>query len=145
MKKCYKCKKEKRKFYSDKSTKDGLRNICADCDCKKGTNWHRNNKVRANATHRIWYKNNPSKIRASVLRRYGMTKEDYDRLLNIQNNKCAICEIDRSDLKKEFCIDHDHSSGQVRGLLCSGCNKGIGLLRDDSKICLKASEYLGQS
>jgi len=51
---------------------------------------------------------------------------DYDKTLNIQNNKCAICERDMNEYGKIFCVDHNHTTGKVRGLLCDTCNYGLG-------------------
>lgn len=62
------------------------------------------------------------------LERYGLNIEDLSILLGKQGNRCAICEthfdefLPRKDGRKTFNVDHDHSTGQVRGLLCTGCN-----------------------
>lgn len=71
---------------------------------------------------------------------YGLGPGDYENLLNQQNGVCAICgQLDKSGILD---IDHDHSTGKVRGLLCGKCNTGIGQLRDDPVLCRKAAEYL---
>lgn len=74
------------------------------------------------------------------LRLYGLTREEYKELLDRQNNACAICE---ETFTAEPRVDHAHSTGRVRGLLCHGCNVGIGLLRDDITRILRAVTYLG--
>ena len=79
--------------------------------------------------------------RNRTLRRYGITQDDYDRMLTLQGGRCAICATDDPG-KKSWCIDHDHGTGAVRGLLCSLCNVGIGNLRDDTDILLSAVSYL---
>lgn len=69
----------------------------------------------------------------------GASKEIVDKLIDAQNNRCAICE---KKLGKRFCVDHDHATGKVRGILCYRCNTGIGLLGDNADGIKKALEYL---
>ena len=86
----------------------------------------------------------PEKRRELNLQRlYGITLEDYDMMILAQDGKCAICETTspRGNTGR-FHVDHNHDTGEVRGLLCSNCNTGIGLLQDSSKIVLKALNYL---
>lgn len=76
--------------------------------------------------------------------RYGITVEDYERLWEIQNGACPIC--DGSLLgERNAHIDHDHITGQVRGLLCSQCNTAIGKFKDSPEIILRAAEYIMRS
>ncbi len=70
--------------------------------------------------------------------KYGMSESDYDIVVAMQNGRCAICSR-----TKELMVDHDHKTGQVRGLLCTSCNSGIGLLQDDPDIIINAMAYLG--
>jgi hypothetical protein len=84
----------------------------------------------------IWY-------RASHLRtEYGLTLEEYDILLKSQNNVCAICG--KESKKKAMCVDHDHVTGKIRGLLCDLCNTGLGAFHDNPKLVAIAAEYLIQ-
>lgn len=62
-------------------------------------------------------------------------------MLSKQNGVCAICKTNPYPDKK-FCVDHDHNTGVVRGLLCDLCNRGIGLMRDDVVILASAIDYL---
>ncbi|ASZ74628.1 endonuclease VII [Mycobacterium phage Phabba] len=77
------------------------------------------------------------------LRKLGITEADYEALVIMQDGKCAICRTDkpwtRSDM---WCVDHDHVTGAVRGLLCHACNSGIGHLKDDPIIVETALQYL---
>jgi hypothetical protein len=63
-----------------------------------------------------------------------------------QNDCCAICKRHKSEVtvkrKNHLCVDHNHSTGKIRGLLCDKCNRGIGLLCDDIDILKNAIEYL---
>ena len=75
--------------------------------------------------------------------KYNLTIEEYDELLESQEFKCAICLTDKPTGKwKQFAVDHCHQTGKVRGLLCNDCNRGMGLLRDNSNLLRKAAEYL---
>ena len=77
---------------------------------------------------------------------YGITYDDYNKMFIEQNGCCAICDTHITDInhkhKKHLCIDHNHETGKVRGLLCDSCNRGIGLLKDNYKILIKAANYL---
>jgi len=74
--------------------------------------------------------------------RYGISKEDFESMKNEQNNCCSICF---NEFEKTPNIDHCHNSKEVRGLLCHGCNTGIGLFKDDVTILQNAIKYLNES
>lgn len=82
------------------------------------------------------------------LRRYGITSEKYHELNQQQQQVCAICglqnEISRHGTRKSLCVDHDHETGEVRGLLCTPCNVALGNLRDSVELLNKAIEYLNK-
>lgn len=72
-------------------------------------------------------RNNPEKTRKTHLKyKYGITQNDYNVKLEFQNNKCAICGRDMTEYGKVFCVDHNHTTNKVRGLLCDPCNYGLG-------------------
>lgn len=73
-----------------------------------------------------------------------LTRTAYSLLLVAQDYKCAICGIAASELTRELSVDHNHDTDEVRGLLCSHCNIGLGNFRDDAELLIKASEYLGR-
>jgi hypothetical protein len=75
---------------------------------------------------------------------YGITIDDYDRMFEQQQGKCAICGSTESRTRrsKHFYVDHCHETGQVRGLLCGPCNTGIGNLGDDLGRLEQAVLYL---
>jgi hypothetical protein len=73
-----------------------------------------------------------------------LTRTAYSLLLVAQDYKCAICGINASELTRELSVDHNHDTNEVRGLLCSHCNIGLGNFRDDEELLIKASQYLGR-
>ena len=73
--------------------------------------------------------------------RYGITKQDYEEMLARQGNACAICS-DPLNGYRNLHIDHDHVTGQVRGVLCRSCNLALGKFRDDPDLLIKAADYL---
>ena len=88
-------------------------------------------------THKEMYK-------SQQLRRwYGITIEQYKQMLSSQNNRCAICG-NTFKIHRGTHVDHNHQTGKVRGLLCNGCNIGIGSLKDSLIIVRAAVKYLEQ-
>lgn len=87
---------------------------------------------------RKYYKKNYDKV---LKRLYGIELEQYEALLSKQNGKCAICEGPPTKGKK-LCVDHDHQTGAVRGLLCHDCNVAIGKFKESEMIVKKAAFYM---
>lgn len=83
-------------------------------------------------------------FKRSLQARYGITVEQYEAMRLAQNNRCAICGSIPSGRGPQgnLHVDHDHETGQVRGLLCGRCNTGLGQFRHDSRFLQKAAEYL---
>ena len=80
--------------------------------------------------------------RASLYKRkYGIELQEYESLVKLQNGVCAVCgEISSSG--RRLAIDHSHTTGRVRGLLCNNCNVGLGLAGDNIYRLLQLAEYL---
>ena len=74
----------------------------------------------------------------------GMTYDLYEQMLIDQNNKCAICNLEHTNIKKLH-VDHCHNTGKVRGLLCSNCNNGMGKLGDSIERLELVINYLKQN
>lgn len=98
-------------------------------------------KYRADHPHmkrirKQWVSDNSR--RSHLKRQYGMIQKEYEEMLEKQNHKCSICatHIDNP------CVDHDHKTGKVRGLLCRTCNSGLGHFKDNERILVSAAEYL---
>lgn len=77
---------------------------------------------------------------------YGITIEDYDRMFEEQEGLCAICELPETRIIRNkvasLHVDHNHETGEVRGLLCSRCNVAIGMMKENPSLFVKAAEYL---
>jgi hypothetical protein len=79
----------------------------------------------------------------NLIRRYGINLEDFVRLSRQQNSVCKICGSPDGDKKgRRLSIDHDHDTGEVRGLLCNRCNRAIGMFNDDIELMKQAISYL---
>jgi hypothetical protein len=75
---------------------------------------------------RKYVKENPDKRKSATLKyEYGITLDDYNKMFNSQEGKCAICQKHQNELKKTLCVDHDHKTGAVRELLCMTCNTDL--------------------
>jgi hypothetical protein len=83
--------------------------------------WSSKNKER--------YKKNQR--RASWQRLYGLSEEEYNNLLIKQEFRCAVCGVHQKDLPQSLSVDHNHTTGRVRGLLCSDCNFMLGHAKDN--------------
>lgn len=76
--------------------------------------------------------------------RYNLSLEEYNQKLKEQKHSCAICRKDEVELPKKLAVDHNHVTGQIRGLLCTSCNLGLGYFKDDINLFLSAIEYLNK-
>lgn len=87
--------------------------------------------------------------RLSLWAAYRITPSEYDALLSSQGGSCAICGSTKKKMRKgvelEFPVDHCHVTGRIRGILCDGCNRAMGLLGDDGHRIQKAIDYLRDS
>lgn len=94
-----------------------------------------NNSAAGSVKHKM------HKHRSRILRTYGITLEQYDQMLLDQNGLCAVChKLCRSG--KKLSIDHNHDSGVVRGLLCSGCNLALGSLMESAANARSLADYI---
>ena len=113
----------------------------------KRNEWRLNNLERNKQNHAKWRAENVESVkihrRKSKLKKYNLTLDDFNLLMQQQNGCCAVCLVKAEDTKNKWlCVDHNHLTGEVRGLLCDFCNTAIGLLREDLGIMQRASEYL---
>ena len=138
LKKCKKCELEKEltEFTAHKGTKDKVNSHCRECDnARKRNEWQNKTEEQRKKFSR-----------KCVLSVYGLSEEEYNELLSKQNHKCAICGKDESVIpKKRLFIDHCHTTGKVRGLLCHNCNAALGHMYDSTQNLLRAANYLLES
>ncbi len=115
---------------------------------------NKRNRERYAKNPAIWKSNarkyrekNPHKKREYSVKKYGLTLEAYEFLLKSQNGRCAIClSLPGERVKnKALCVDHDHKTNKVRGLLCGPCNHALGLLGDTVDRVEKALAYIRRS
>ena len=81
-------------------------------------------------------------FRNGLRRTFNLTLEQYAELYDTQEGKCAICKKKQVEHKNALSVDHCHSTGKVRGLLCDKCNLGLGLFQDDVESLERAVYYL---
>jgi hypothetical protein len=131
MKRCSKCLKTKPLSEFRKH-----RRSCIECEYAQARQWRKDNsdKVKQYAQ------------RYNIKKLYGAEYEDIVELYKLQNGKCMICEIEKplhgANPADTLHIDHDHITGQIRGLLCTSCNNGLGRFKDTPELLRKAADYL---
>lgn len=132
---CFRCRKIKvlSEFYrrkSDRKHRQTRRSWCKDCDRRD----NRKELSPRRATIKNW----------KLKKRFGITLAQYDEMVAKQGGLCAICGKPPSarSIHSSLCVDHDHESGRVRGLLCGDCNIGIGKLGDNLEGVMRAVKYL---
>jgi hypothetical protein len=100
-------------------------------------------KDRIDQRAKEWYDNNKDRhVHNALLRKYGVTLEQYNLLRAQQGFCCAICNDHEDSVGKKMFVDHDHVTGKIRKLLCTKCNVGIGMLKDNPDIMERAAKYL---
>lgn len=104
------------------------------------TVWRRANPEKVKKAWKKWESRNKENRRNKTLRAYGMTEKDYLVMFEHQRGVCKICF--KPQTIKRLAVDHCHTTGKVRGLLCDTCNRGIGLFKEDKDIILSAYNYL---
>lgn len=75
-------------------------------------------------------------------RKFGISIDEFGKKLSEQGNKCAICKSEYPGGNRSFHVDHNHSTGQVRKLLCQGCNAALGYARENPEILREMIKYL---
>lgn len=102
-------------------------------------------RQKARNAAKRWQEANPERRLAQRLRKYGITPDEYRKMLNDQRGGCAICGSGIAGEGRSggrMHVDHCHDTGRVRGLLCANCNHGIGKFKDDPSLLIKAAVYL---
>jgi hypothetical protein len=159
MKRCKHCGAEKPldDFYRDRKARDGRRPECAACNLAarrakyaedprpyidRALKWQRENRERY-LRQQSEYSRTPAKKvsnrKSHLKRKYGLTLEAFDALLASQGGGCAICGRPDADN-----VDHDHTTGRVRGILCFNCNVAIGHVAEDEDRLAAVAAYLSK-
>jgi hypothetical protein len=145
IKRCPKCGLEKiiAYFGKNKARKDGLQGYCKPCMLIALKASRKKNSASWKASDKRWRDKNKERLWASNIKfAYNISVLEYSKLLVSQNGKCAICGVPSEECTRKFSVDHDHETGQIRGLLCDRCNRGIGFLKDNPTILISAANYL---
>lgn len=137
---CTVCKTEKdfSCYYNSKATKDGKGYRCKSCDDLARQGYEKRHKDKL--------LNNRRKAQRKY--KYGLSDQQYNKLIEDQQGLCGICSVElvqQATIKhapNTMCVDHSHHTGEVRGLLCTKCNKGLGLLGDSVEAIQRALDYL---
>lgn len=125
---------------------NGLRafKVCPKCKLNHSlSNYHKCNLSSGKKKYLSWCKdcyreNNRKRSRMNSLKFiHGLSLEDFQRMSENQENLCLICKE-----FKPLCVDHDHKTGRIRGLICASCNKGLGHFRDNVEFMQRAIDYV---
>ena len=113
---------------------------CQGCDGGKGKAFA-NRKFCGTCQVQVRKASKAAAHAAAIERTYGITASDYQALYDFQGGTCALCQRATGKTKR-LAVDHNHATGQVRGLLCGTCNKILGHAMDDIEFFVRGVEYL---
>lgn len=159
MKRCSRCAevKELSEFYRQQDRAFGVRSACKACCAPVASRYNKRPEIKDQANkrrreerpdsqdrlraiaRRSYFANRQTRLDGIRARKYGLSAADYAAMASAQSFACAICRLQD---RRALSVDHDHSTGAIRGLLCSGCNTGLGLLGDDPERLNAAAAYL---
>ena len=106
-------------------------------------NFYEENKEIAIERSKTWAENNKRQRKHNVLKStHGITIDDFEKMLEDQDYKCSCCSTEHSSLNKGLFVDHCHTSGKVRGLLCPSCNSALGYAKDNIETLANMIKYL---
>jgi hypothetical protein len=144
-KKCTKCGEVKplSDFYKNATYKDGFVSKCKICHVKQTTENYKKKPEINESNKKRYFKNINAERNRDYKRKYGITLEDYNKMLQEQKNSCAVCGLGADSASKgRLFVDHCHTTHKVRGLLCHHCNTMLGLAKDNIDVLQKSIEYL---
>lgn len=127
------CEKEVDEFYS--TTRTGFpSHKCKECTKQDVNKYRTENAEKKAETSRAYH----------LKKKYGITVEQYDEMLENQNHRCLICDKHEDDVKTRLAVDHNHITGEIRGLLCTYCNHRIVGRHRDGNLLRKIADYIEQ-
>jgi hypothetical protein len=134
MKKCTMCGNEYpiSKFTKNSPNKDGYGSWCISCD----------QEYRKEYNRKHYIENKKANLSRAMKKNYGITMDDKENILENQNYKCPICGIELRLIERKSCVDHDHDTGIIRGVICGNCNIMLGGARDNPDILFSGAKYL---
>lgn len=146
MKKCSKCKTLK-DFSQYSPSHGGLTSWCKKCKSYAESERRKANPELVRKQARDARNANPRSYRSLNLKKsFGINIDQYELMLKKQNNVCAICRlpetVTRKGKVKNLAVDHNHSSGEIRSLLCQFCNQALGLVRENFDVILNMAKYV---
>lgn len=125
--------KPRDQYNNRKTGKDGLNSRCRPCVNAASLAWYQANRDHVKKVHREYV----------LMSQYGISEAQFQELLEAQDGKCALCSLAFSQIgRRNLCVDHDHQTGEVRGLLCRLCNRSIAQLGDNAEGLRRALAYL---
>ena len=105
-----------------------------------------NNTEKRKADMKLYYaKNEEYSYGRGIVSKYGIDLVEYNKLLVKQKHSCYICKKHKDTFKKRLCVDHNHKTGKVRGLLCASCNYVLGHSKDSVRILKTMIKYLKEN
>lgn len=140
-------------FNSNNTKWDKLHSPCKSCTNIDSKQWHKNNQEHHREYLKQWHENHPEYLKQwrenhpnnvyfiSIKHSYGITREEWVNLYQSLDGKCAICGNPFKN-QRDCHTDHNHTTGQIRQLLCSNCNKLIGRVYEDVSILASMINYL---
>lgn len=144
---CATCKVEKEasEFQNCIYCTGGINGRCKECLNKYRKKYYMD-KEEYKKTKKKQYKHKPGTreymMEVRLMRDFRMTIDEYNELFVKQEGRCAICGKHQSEMNKAIHVDHDHVTGEIRGLLCDKCNFGLGMFKDDPELMIKAANYI---
>lgn len=120
------------------------RSRCKSCGCASAKQHRKNNPEQTREAKKRWNSANPERVlrtaKRAVWRRKGFDPDEIEKAIKKANNMCRICGLGKPDVK--LCMDHCHTKNLFRGIICTKCNSGLGLFRDDKVTLINAIKYL---
>ena len=147
---CSKCGETKplAGFNKRKQANDGYEWQCKECTRRIQAEWRETHRLESRKYSKAWQEKNPLKVKLQSLRYYAKKRNHVACLVTDQQLEdaytgcCAICGVPSVECKHSFHVEHNHITGELRGWLCAGCNKGLGMFQDNPVILRAAAQYI---